>query len=241
MSNIPEHKHSDKELSDLRAQSAMQAANSPIAATYNKKLAHKGIVILGYALPFTAPLWSFIKSMTKDEVHTMSDFWIMAIPILIALVIALWIALRRVLSRHNSAFILIISLLCCFAIVSVVNSDKYLRHELMSIIGKDEPMPDPFLDTEPAVNDSADSLTEEEREQLKEWDSKRKAFEAGQSTKPTPSPVVPSPSIVPATPDVPATPSAPAIPSIPKLPSAPATPAMPSESPAPEPVSPGIE
>lgn len=187
MSNIPEHKHSDKELSDLRAQSAMQAANSPIAAIYNKKLAHKGIVILGYILPVIAPLWIFVKNMSKDSGYTMTDFYIMAIPIMLALVIALWIALKRVLSRHNSAFILILSLLCCFAIVSAVNSDKNLKYDLMSMIGKDAPMPDPLLDGEsPSESKSADYLTEEDREKLREYDRERKEFEAEQKAKSKP-------------------------------------------------------
>ena len=104
MSKIPEQKHSDKELSRLRAQSAMQASNSPIVETYNKKLAHKFTIIIGYILPLIAPFWVIVKKISKDPEYTMTDFWIMAIPIVIALIIALWIAIKRVLSRHNSAF-----------------------------------------------------------------------------------------------------------------------------------------
>jgi len=177
MSNIPNQKHSDEELSDLRARSAMQAANSPIAETYNKKLAHKGIVILGYILPLIAPFWAVVKAMTKDNGYTMSDFYIMVIPIILALIIALWVALKRVLSRHNSAFILIISLLCCFPIVNAVNSDKFLKYELMSLIGKDQPIADPLLGSDSESGSSAmegdkvRELLRQERERIRRENS----------------------------------------------------------------------
>ncbi len=148
MSKIPNQKHSDEELSNLRARSAMQSVNSPVAEIYNKKTANRGIVILGYILPMIAPLWAVVKTMTEDNNYTMSDFYIMVIPIILALVIALWIALMRVLSRHNSAFILIISVLCCFAIVKAVNSDESLKYELMLLIGKEQPTADPLLDSD---------------------------------------------------------------------------------------------
>lgn len=164
MSKIPQKKHSDKELSDLRARSAMQSANSPIVETYNKKLANRGIVILGYILPLTAPLWGFIKAVTKDTTYTIDDFYIMVIPIVLGLIIALWIALKRVLSRHNSAFILIISLFSCFAILHGVNTDKNFKYDLMSLIGQEPAMPetDPLLDS--GTNDMD---SEDVREQLR--------------------------------------------------------------------------
>ena len=170
MSKIPEQKHSDKELSRLRAQSAMQASNSPIVETYNKKLAHKFTIFTGYLLPLIAPFWVMVKKFSKDPEYTMTDFWIMAIPIVIALIIALWIAIKRVLSRHNSAFILILSLLCSFAIISAVNSDKFLKYELMSMIGKDEPAPDPLLKEDPEdieVGNNSGNMTDEDREALR--------------------------------------------------------------------------
>ncbi|MFT5904883.1 MAG: hypothetical protein ACI9E1_000471 [Cryomorphaceae bacterium] len=166
MSKIPSQKHSNDELSDLRARSAMQSVNSPIAETYNKKLAHRGIVILGYALPMIAPLWAIVKTMTKDTSYSMSDFYVMVIPVMLALVIALWIATLRVLSRHNSAFILIISVLCCFSIVTAVNSNKYLKYELMSLIGKGQSMADPLLDSE-SDSGSGDVKGDDIRETLR--------------------------------------------------------------------------
>lgn len=171
MSKIPDHKHSDKELSRLRAQSAMQASNSPIVETYNKKLANKFTIFLGYALPLTAPFWAIVKKMT-DANYGMSDFYIMAIPILLALVVALWIALKRVLSRHNSAFILILSLLCSFAIISAVNSDKSLKYDLMSMVGKDAPLPDPLSENTDEeiteVGNKTGVMTKADREALRQ-------------------------------------------------------------------------
>ena len=169
MSKIPDHKHSDDELSRLRAQSAMQAANSPIVETYNKKLAHKGIVIFGYALPLVAPAWVMVKKMTEDTIYSMNDFYIMAIPICFALVIALWIGLLRVLSRHNAAFILMLSLFCCFALGTAVNSSKELKYDLMALIGKEGSMSDPLLDQERESEEQANNsttMTAEEHEAL---------------------------------------------------------------------------
>lgn len=171
MSIIPDQKHSDDELSRLRAQSAMQAANSSIVETYNKKLANKGIVIFGYALPLIAPAWLMVKKMTENTVYSMNDFYIMAIPICLALVIALWIGLLRVLSRHNAAFILMLSLFCCFALVSAVNASKSLKYDLMSLVGKEGSMSDPLLEPEresdEQVSNIGTSMTEEDHETLK--------------------------------------------------------------------------
>jgi hypothetical protein len=166
MSNIPKQKHSNDELSDLRARSAMQVANSPIEEIYSKKLAHRAIVVLGYALPLIAPLWAIVNTMRRVSGYTMGDFYIMTIPVILGLIIALWIALKCVLSRHNSAFILIISLFCCFPIVSAVNSDKYLKYELMSLIGLAQPDNDPLLDSE-TDSGSSDGNSDSVREQLK--------------------------------------------------------------------------
>jgi len=197
MSKIPDKKHNDKELSRLRAQSAMQASNSDIATIYTKKLASKPIVILGYILPLAAPLVAVVKTMTKDKSYDMTDFYIMAIPIILALVIAIWIALMRVLSRHNSAFILIISLLCCFAIVSAVNSDRYLKNELKSMIGKGEPMQDPLLDESTYGNaeNSGETIQEalrkareeQNRERLK-WESEKAQRERDAANPAPPNP-----------------------------------------------------
>ncbi|MGJ8656664.1 MAG: hypothetical protein ACSHX6_09440 [Akkermansiaceae bacterium] len=205
MSKIPDHKHSDKELSRLRAQSAMQASNSPIVETYNKKLAHKFTIVVGYVLPLVAPFWLLVKKIAKDTDYGMSDFYIMAIPIILALMIALWIAIKRVLSRHNSAFILILSMLCGFAIISAVNSSSRLKYNLMSTVGKDAPLPDPLLESEEEevkdAGNKADVMTDADREELKaaeeemrEWlrekaqrekeDTAQKALEAAEAVKP---------------------------------------------------------
>jgi len=194
MSKIPEQKHSKRELSNLRAQSAMQTANSSMAETYNKKIAHKGVVVLGYILPLVAPVWLIVKKVANNTFYSIDDFYIMSIPIVLALILALWISLTRVLSRHNSAFICIISLLCCFAIVSAVNSDKNLKYELFSLIGKESPMPDPLLETdEESVNRSADVLTDEEREELRKWDERARKAKVERDAGITPSPSSVSP------------------------------------------------
>ena len=182
MSNIPSKKHSDEELSDLRARSAMQAENSSIAVAYNKKSAHRGIVILGYVLPLVAPLWAVVKGMSEDSGYTMSDFYIMVIPIILALIIALWIAFTRELSRHNSAFILIISMLCCFAIVNAVNSDKDLKYEMMSLIGKEQPLPELLLDSG-GSEVKGDDIREQLRKAEDELSRERRKWELENSKK----------------------------------------------------------
>jgi hypothetical protein len=146
----------------------MQMQNNVIAETYNKKLAHKGMVILGYALPLIAPFWAIVKAMSRNSAYTINDLFIMVIPVLLALMIALWIALKRVLSRHNSAFILIISLFCCFPIASGVASDKDLRYELMSMLGIEPAIPetDPSLDSESEPG-SSEMTADEVRERLR--------------------------------------------------------------------------
>ena len=174
MPNIPNRKHSKDELSDLRARSAMQTANSPIAAVYNKKLANKVVVVIGYALPIIAPAWLLVKELTVGEGYSLSDFYIMVIPIIIALILALWIAITRVLSRHNAAFILIISLFCCFPIVRAVNSDAYLKYDLMSLIGIEPTVSDPLLDSDEDGNErnTSNTMTEAERETLRRAEEK---------------------------------------------------------------------
>ncbi len=196
MSKIPNKKHSDDELSDLRARSAMQSDNSPIVETYNKKIAHKGMVVLGYLLPLSAPLWATLKTMAKSNRYQMSDFYIMAIPIILALILALWIALKRELSRHNSAFILMLSMFSCFAIADAVNKDKYLKDELMSLIGKGQPVTDPLLDSESDsegddtkdvdVGDALRKAEEELRRERREWEleNSKKGEDAVKSTTP---------------------------------------------------------
>lgn len=141
MSYIPQRKHSNQELSELRVRSAMISSSSPIAEMYQKKIANKGLVILGYLLPLTAPSWATVKMLTKEVNYSMNDFYIMLIPIILALIVALWIALKCELSRHNAAFIFIISLVCCFPILNAVNTDKTLRYELVSLFGVEKSVP----------------------------------------------------------------------------------------------------
>ncbi len=168
MSKIPNHKHSDEELSRLRARSAMQSNNSPIAFVYQKKLANRVIVILGYILPLTSPIWGTVKLMTKDTDYLLGDFYTMAIPVLLAMIISLFIALRYALSRHNAAFIFIISLLCCFPIVNAVSKDKELRYDLMLLIGMQPSFPinDPLLEMESTEESSSENLSPDEVREL---------------------------------------------------------------------------
>ncbi len=163
---IPNHKHSERELSELRARSAMQSANSPIVATYNKKLASRFVVVLGYLLPLIAPAWYITKWLTQDDFYVMSDLYIMSIPLVLALMIALFIALFRSLSRHNAAFIMIISMLCCFPVGGVISSDDNLKSDLMAIVGKELPVD--VLKEDLKVERESGVLTEEERQARKQ-------------------------------------------------------------------------
>jgi len=165
MSKIPNKKHSDKELSQLRAQSAMQASNSPIVDTYNKKIASKITIGLGYSLPLVAPFWSILKSMSENSNYQMLDIYIMAIPIILGIIIALWIAIKRVLSRHNAAFIFIIASLCCFSVVSAVNSNDFLKSNIIALTSQDGELLDE--ETSEEEETESDTMTDEEREELK--------------------------------------------------------------------------
>ena len=178
MSKIPTKKHSKAELSRIKAQSAMQNDNS-VANTYNKQLASKFTIILGYVLPLITIIWWAIKlQKTKNSSveFEMSDFYIMTIPIVLALLLAAWIALKRVLSRHNSAFITILCILCCFPIASAINSSEFLKADLFSLVGKEYSVyKDPLIEAEEENSTSINTgMSDAERKELLEYEEKLK-------------------------------------------------------------------
>ena len=182
MSKIPNKKHSKAELSRIKAQGAMQLQNSQVVNTYNKQLASKFTIVIGYTLPLLTIAWWILKKKQTENIgmsFEMLDFFIMVIPILLALLVALWIAIKRVLSRHNSAFISILCILCCFPIAIAVNSSDLLKADLLSLIGKEPIIEDASLaDSEEGDSDSATPvqgvMTDEERKELLEYERKLK-------------------------------------------------------------------
>ena len=182
MSKIPNKKHSKAELSRIKAQGAMQLQNSQVVNTYNKQLASKFTIVIGYTLPLLTIAWWILKKKQTENIgmsFEMLDFFIMVIPILLALLVALWIAIKRVLSRHNSAFISILCILCCFPIATAVNSSDLLKADLLSLMGKESIIEDvPLTDFEEGKSDSATPvqgvMTDEERKELLEYERKLK-------------------------------------------------------------------
>jgi len=137
MSKIPSKKHTQEELANLRARSAMEVANGAIVETYQKQLASKFVVVLGYALPLIAPLWALLEKVSDSRGCEMSDIFVMAVPILCAFALVIWIVLKRALSRHHAAFIAILCLFCSFPIVHAVNSVTHIKSELRAYLGDD--------------------------------------------------------------------------------------------------------
>lgn len=182
---IPSHKHSERELSELRARSAMQSANSSIVASYNKKLASKLVVVVGYILPLIAPAWSITKRVTHDKHYVMTDLSIMVIPLVLALMIALFIALFRSLSRHNAAFILVISMLCCFPIGVAISSNKVLQADLLAIVGKELPVDSsmPALNVESASGVLSDDERQARKQALEDYRQEREKWRREQAEK----------------------------------------------------------
>jgi len=66
MSKIPIKKHTREQLSRMKAQGAMQVNNSEIVNTYNKQLANKFTIVVGYLLPLITVVWSVVKKMRSD-------------------------------------------------------------------------------------------------------------------------------------------------------------------------------
>lgn len=182
MSKIPNKKHSKAELSRIKAQGAMQLQNSQVVNTYNKQLASKFTIVIGYTLPLLTIAWWILKKKQTENIgmsFEMLDFFIMVIPILLALLVALWIAIKRVLSRHNSAFISILCILCCFPIATAVNSSDLLKADLLSLMGKESIIEDvPLTDSEEGKSDSETPvqgvMTDAERKELLEYERKLK-------------------------------------------------------------------
>ena len=176
MSKIPTKKHTGNELSRIKAQGAIQM-NQNVAQHYTKQLANKFSITLGYLLPLlTITWWIITKARTETQLDgfLVRDIFIMVIPIFLALLIALWIAVKRVLSRHNAAFIFIVCLFCCFPVVTAINSNETLQANLLSLIGKEMPIvKDPLLEdeisSESESNQISNGMSEAERKELIEY------------------------------------------------------------------------
>jgi len=174
MSKIPNKKHSKEELSRIQRQGAMQVNQNATVQAYTKQLASKFTIFLGYSLPFITIVWWIIikaKIETPLDGFQVRDIFIMVIPIALALSVALWIALKKALSRHNAAFICIFCLFCCFPIFTTINASEVLKADLLALVGKEMPIvADPLTeDSEPIVDPNSSGITEAERLELLEY------------------------------------------------------------------------
>lgn len=141
MSQIPERKRTKEEMSELRTRSAMQMASQPIVNPYDKKLARKPLIIVGYFFAVFAPLYLIFIKIQDKFLYELFDLKIMLAGIILALLVALFIFLKRSLSRHHASFIVIVTLISSFSIVSLVNGDEQLKREVQLILGQDiQPM-----------------------------------------------------------------------------------------------------
>ncbi len=177
MSKIPHKKHAHDELSQMRAQGGIQVQNNnQIVDTYNKLRASKFLTVLGYALPFITIGWWIIKKAKagRADYFEMLDFWIMTVPLVLALVIALWITVKHALSRHNAAFISIFCALCFFPVFTVVAGNDYLKEDLFALVGKEMPVAsDPLLNSYETKDDlNSNFMTDEKREERKNLEEK---------------------------------------------------------------------
>lgn len=137
MSQIPQRKHSKDELANLRAQKAMQMAGQQVVNPYDKKLASKPVIILGYLFALVAPLYLMILKLQDKILYEMSDLKIMSIGSVIAILIAVFIFVSRSLSRHHGSFIIIIAMISSFSMVHLVKSNAELKREIMVMFGQE--------------------------------------------------------------------------------------------------------
>lgn len=99
-SRIPAHRHSDKELNEMRRREAL-AMMTPVA---NPKLAvaHPALLIPGYLLAVAGSACFFFYEFPMPATAGCAA---------VALLIAAFVFLRRPISRHHAAFIAVIALL----------------------------------------------------------------------------------------------------------------------------------
>ncbi len=98
-SKLPVHRHSDRELNELRRQSAISQQGA--AAPFTGMSAHLALIIPGYLLTIAAAACFYYYELAIS---------ITAGCVAIALLIAVFIYLKKPLSRHHAAFISVISL-----------------------------------------------------------------------------------------------------------------------------------
>lgn len=137
MSQIPQRKHSKEELADLRARKAMQMAGQEVVNPYEKKLAKKPVIILGYLCALAAPIYLLVLKMKSAISYEMTDLKIMAGAAILAFLIAAFIFFTRSLSRHHASFITIIALISSFSMVYLVSNDQTLKREVMVMFGQE--------------------------------------------------------------------------------------------------------
>jgi hypothetical protein len=114
-SKLPVHRHNDRELNEIRRQSAINAQS--VAEHFTKMAAHPVTLIPGYVAAFGGA----------------ASFWYYEFPIgitggcvIVALILAAFVFLKKPLSRHHAAFISVIAL---FVIVfGALHYFPQLRH-----------------------------------------------------------------------------------------------------------------
>ena len=140
MSQIPQRKHSKKELGKIKARSAMQMPGQSTVNPYDKQLASRVLVIFGYLCAISAVIYlMFLKFQDKLH-HDMQDLNIMLIGAIVAFAIATYIFFFRSLSRHHASFIVIITLLSSFSMVYLVKSDASLKRIVKGKLGMKVPV-----------------------------------------------------------------------------------------------------
>jgi hypothetical protein len=115
-SKLPVHRHSDREIAELRRREALQMMT---AAAPNPKLipAHPALVAPGYALALAGAVCFFWEKFPLAATAGFSAA---------AFVIAAAIARLRPLSRHHAAFIAILALLVL--VFGALHYFPHLRH-----------------------------------------------------------------------------------------------------------------
>lgn len=162
MANIPTRRHSKDEIAAMQAKKAMEMAGQPIVNPYLDKIASKPVVILGYLSAIFAPFYLLILKIIAKYQYEMLDLYLMLAGVVVAILVALFIFITRSLSRHHASFIVILTLVCSFAIVSLVKKDAYLREEVMLMFGHEPEEKSSEIDR--LVEDSIRRTIEKERD-----------------------------------------------------------------------------
>lgn len=109
-SSLPAQRHSENELEVVRQRESMQtfaAAVPPGIAYFQAITAHPALLALGYVLVAAGAIGFFITedyAQIKPEVYALSGS-------ILGLLVALFVSLKKVRSRHHAGFIAMIALL----------------------------------------------------------------------------------------------------------------------------------